>query len=41
MEDEEDVRRLGVRILKKQGYTVLEASCGNEALVVEAVGLGY
>jgi len=30
-EDEEEVRKLTVRILKKQGYNVLEASDGNEA----------
>jgi len=34
VEDEEDVRRLAVRILERQGYTVLEASCGNDALVL-------
>ncbi|HUL38272.1 MAG TPA: PAS domain S-box protein [Thermodesulfobacteriota bacterium] len=34
VEDEEDVRRLAVRILKRQGYIVLEASCGNDALVL-------
>jgi DNA-binding response OmpR family regulator len=33
-EDEEDVRRLTVRILERQGYRVLEASCGNDALVL-------
>jgi two-component system cell cycle sensor histidine kinase/response regulator CckA len=32
VEDEEDVRKLAVRILERQGYTVLEASCGNDAL---------
>ncbi len=34
VEDEDDVRRLAVRILERQGYRVLEASCGNDALVV-------
>ena len=34
VEDEEDVRRLAVRILERQGYTVLEASSGNDALVL-------
>ena len=34
VEDEEDVRRLAVRILERQGYTVLEASCGNDALML-------
>jgi two-component system cell cycle sensor histidine kinase/response regulator CckA len=34
VEDEEDVRRLAVRILERQGYTVLEAACGNDALVL-------
>lgn len=34
VEDEEDVRRLAVRILQRQGYTVLEASCGKDALVL-------
>jgi two-component system cell cycle sensor histidine kinase/response regulator CckA len=34
VEDEEDVRSLAVRILEKQGYKVLEASCGNDALVL-------
>ncbi len=34
VEDEEDVRRLAVRILERQGYTVLEASCGMDALVL-------
>lgn len=34
VEDEEDVRRLAVRILEREGYTVLEASCGNDALVL-------
>jgi CheY-like chemotaxis protein len=34
VEDEENVRRLAVRILERQGYTVLEASCVNDALVL-------
>jgi two-component system cell cycle sensor histidine kinase/response regulator CckA len=34
VEDEEDVRRLAVRILQRQGYMVLEASCGKEALAL-------
>jgi len=34
VEDEESVRRLSVQILKRQGYKVLEASCGNDALVL-------
>jgi two-component system cell cycle sensor histidine kinase/response regulator CckA len=33
VEDEETVRKLAVRILKKQGYKVLEASGGDEALL--------
>jgi two-component system, cell cycle sensor histidine kinase and response regulator CckA len=32
VEDEEDVRRLLTLILRKRGYQVLEASCGQEAL---------
>jgi DNA-binding NtrC family response regulator len=28
------VRRLAARILERQGYTVLEASCGKDALVL-------
>jgi CheY-like chemotaxis protein len=32
VEDEENVRRLAVRILERQGYTVLEATCVNDAL---------
>lgn len=34
VEDEEDVRRLTVRALERQGYRVLEASCGDDALVL-------
>jgi PAS domain S-box-containing protein len=34
VEDEENVRRLAVRILEKQGYTVLEASCVKDALAL-------
>ncbi|HMK76072.1 MAG TPA: PAS domain S-box protein [Thermodesulfobacteriota bacterium] len=34
VEDEESVRRLTVEILKRQGYEVLEASCGDDALVL-------
>jgi two-component system, cell cycle sensor histidine kinase and response regulator CckA len=34
VEDEEDVRGLAVRILERQGYTVLEASCGKDALAL-------
>jgi len=34
VEDEEDVRRLAVRVLERQGYRVLEASCGDDALVL-------
>lgn len=34
VEDEEDVLKLAVRILKRQGYTVLEGSHGNEAIDV-------
>ena len=34
VEDEEDVRKLAVRILQRQGYTVLEASCGKDALAL-------
>src|SRR5439155_20883262 len=32
VEDEDLVRSLGARILREQGYTVLEASSGTEAL---------
>jgi signal transduction histidine kinase/CheY-like chemotaxis protein/HAMP domain-containing protein len=32
VEDDEAVRKLAVRVLEKQGYTVLEAQQGNEAL---------
>jgi CheY-like chemotaxis protein len=32
IEDEQEVRRLAGAILRKQGYRVLEASCGEEAL---------
>ena len=34
VEDEEEVRKLAARVLKRQGYKVLEASEGNEALVI-------
>lgn len=34
VEDEEEVRKLAVRILKKQGYRVLEAAFGGEALMI-------
>ena len=34
VEDEEEVRKLTVRILQKQGYKVLEASQGDEALFI-------
>ena len=34
VEDEEEVRKLAVRILKKQGYTVLDAPDGDGALVI-------
>jgi len=34
VEDEEDVRRLAVRILERQGYRVLGASSGDDALVL-------
>lgn len=34
VEDDEAVRKLAVRVLEKQGYTVLEAQQGNEALNV-------
>ena len=34
VEDEEVVRRLAVQILKKQGYEVLQAALGGEALLV-------
>jgi CheY-like chemotaxis protein len=34
VEDEEEVRKLAVRILQKQGYKILEASQGNEALFI-------
>jgi two-component system cell cycle sensor histidine kinase/response regulator CckA len=34
VEDEEEVRRLAVRILERQGYKILEASCVNDALML-------
>jgi PAS domain S-box-containing protein len=34
VEDEEEVRKLAVRVLEKQGYTVLEARDGAEALLL-------
>lgn len=34
IEDEETVRRLAVRLLKRQGYKVLEASNGGEAFIL-------
>ena len=34
MEDEEVVRKLAVRVLKKQGYKVLEAPDGGKALML-------
>lgn len=34
VEDEAVVRRLAYEILKREGYTVLEASCGEEALQI-------
>ena len=34
VEDEEEVRKLSARILKKQGYRVLEASHGGDALLI-------
>ena len=34
VEDEEEVRRLAVRILERHGYRVLEASCVEDALVL-------
>jgi CheY-like chemotaxis protein len=34
VEDEEDVRKLAVHILEKQGYKVLEAALGGEALLL-------
>ncbi len=34
VEDEEAVRKLAVRILKRQGYAVLDASSGEEALLI-------
>jgi CheY-like chemotaxis protein len=32
VEDEQEVRKLAVRVLKRQGYKVLEASQGDDAL---------
>jgi DNA-binding NtrC family response regulator len=34
VEDEEEVRKLAVRILQRQGYTVLDAPDGDGALVI-------
>jgi CheY-like chemotaxis protein len=34
VEDEQDVRRLTVRVLERRGYRVLETSCGDDALVL-------
>jgi CheY-like chemotaxis protein len=34
VEDEEEVRKLAIRLLQKQGYRVLEAPTGNEALLL-------
>ena len=34
VEDEEEVRKLIVKILEKQGYRILEASHGDEALII-------
>jgi two-component system, cell cycle sensor histidine kinase and response regulator CckA len=34
VEDDQAVRKLVVRILKREGYSVLEASCGSEALAL-------
>jgi CheY-like chemotaxis protein len=40
VEDEDAVRRLGSRVLLRSGYTVLTASCGDEALEVAAEHVG-
>jgi PAS domain S-box-containing protein len=40
VEDEDDVRRVGVRILKSCGYAVLQASSGTQALEVAAAHPG-
>jgi len=34
VEDNEEVRKLAMRVLEKQGYNVLEASNGNDALLL-------
>jgi len=34
VEDEEEVRKLAVRVLQRQGYKTLEASAGGEALLI-------
>jgi PAS domain S-box-containing protein len=34
VEDEEDVRKLAVRVLERQGYKVLEAAQGSDALLI-------
>jgi DNA-binding NtrC family response regulator len=34
VEDNDEVRKLAVRVLEKQGYNVLEASTGEEALLL-------
>jgi signal transduction histidine kinase len=41
VEDEAGVRALGARILERQGYTVLEACNGRDALAVAARHTGY
>jgi signal transduction histidine kinase len=41
VEDQDDVRELTVRVLRRKGYTVLEAASGDEALLAAAAHDGH